>query len=186
MIGSAGAGGVPVSGGAGGLGGSAGSGGHPLDASGFDATDAGFAADFTARAGAALAAGAPSWVCATTLPAVPVTDTASMRDAVRQFIAQVVGVPAADIMMNVQPCNSVTPPGCAVTFAHDTAKSGGSIYNAVDPLAKELEANASLVEETIWVPMQNGMQFAADVVMSGISDGMLVGMVVFNYPSTCP
>jgi hypothetical protein len=27
---------------------------------------------------------------------------------------------------------------------------------------------------------------AADVVMSGISNGHLVGMVVFNYPSTCP
>jgi hypothetical protein len=150
------------------------------------ATDAGFATDFSTQARAGLAAGAPSWVCATTLPTVAVTDTASMRDAVRQFIAQVVGVPPADIMMNVQPCNSATPPGCAVTFAHDTAKSGGSIYYAVDPLAKELEANATAVEETIWVPMQNGISFAADVVMSGISNGQLVGMVVFNYPSTCP
>lgn len=155
------------------------------DGGGSDATDAGFASDFTARASAALAAGAPSWTCATALPNVPVADAQGARDAVRQFIAQVVGVPAADIMMNVQPCNSATPPGCAVTFAHDTAKSGGSIYYTVDPLARELEANATSVEETIWVPMQNGMAFAADVVVSGTSDGMLVGMVVFNAPYAC-
>jgi hypothetical protein len=33
--------------------------------------------------------------------------------------------------------------------------------------------------------MQNGLSLAADVVMSGISDGMLVGMVVFNEPYAC-
>jgi uncharacterized protein YceK len=110
-----------------------------------------------------------------------------MRDAVRQFIAQVVAVPAADIMMTVSPyCGAAMPAnGCATVFAHDTAKSGGSIYYTVAPLAQELEASATAVEETIWVPMQNGLSLAADVVMSGISDGMLVGMVVFNEPYAC-
>jgi hypothetical protein len=165
--------------------GATGAGGEPFDALGFDVTDGGFASAFTTQAGAALAAGAPSWACATTLPNVPVTDTASMRDAVRAFIARVVGVPGADIMMNVQPCNSATPPACAVTFAHDTAKSGGSIYYTAMPLAQQLEANATAVEETIWVPMQDGATLAGNVVMSGISDGMLVGMVVFNAPYAC-
>jgi hypothetical protein len=160
-------------------------GGQPRDATGAETTDAGFVANFSSRASAALAAGAPPWACATALPDVPVADAAAAREAVRQFISHVVGVPAADIMVNVQPCNSTTPPGCAVTFAHDTAKSGGSIYSTVDPLAKELEANATAVEETIWVPMQNGMTLEADVVMSGISDGVLVGMVVFNSPYAC-
>jgi hypothetical protein len=141
--------------------------------------------DFTARAGAVLAAGATSWVCATTLPNVPVADAAAAREAVRQFIAHVVGVPPMDIAVTVQRCGAGTAT-CAVTFSHDVAKSGGNIYNTVAPLADELNATAKAVEETIWVPMQNGMNFAADVVMSGISDGMLVGMIVFNYPSTCP
>jgi hypothetical protein len=160
-------------------------GSQPQYASGADTTDAGFAADFSNRATSALIAGAPPWTCATALPNVPVADSAAARNAVRQFISRVVAVPASDIMVNVQPCNSMTPPGCAVTFAHDTAKSGGQIYYAVDPLAKELEANAISVEETIWVPMQNGMTLEADVVMSGISDGLLVGMVVFNSPYAC-
>jgi hypothetical protein len=178
---------MPGSAGAGGVAGSAGTGGSPADASGFDATDAGFAADFSARASAALASGAPSWTCATALPNVPVADTASMRAAVRQFVAHVVGVPAADIMMTVSPyCGSAMPANsCATTFAHDTSKSGGSIYYSVAPLAQELEANATDVEETIWVPMQNGMTLEGDVVMSGISEGMLVGMVVFNSPYAC-
>jgi pilus assembly protein FimV len=189
--GAGGAGGLPGSAGAGGASGSTGAGGAQPGAGGAVATDAasdaGFASDFSARAQAALSSGAPGWVCATTLPTVPVTDTASMRDAVRQFIAQVVGVAPADITMTVQPCNAAMSANkCSVTFAHDTAKSGGSIYQAVSPLADELQANATAVEETIWVPMQNGISFAADVVMSGISNGLLVGMVVFNYPSTCP
>jgi len=149
--------------------------------------DGGFAADFTARADAALAAGAPSWVCATTLPNVPVADVAAARDAVRQFIAQIVGVAPADIMMTVQMCGAAMPANsCAATFAHDCSKSGGNIYNTVAPFADELNTTATDVEETIWVPMQNGSSFAGDVVLSGISDGLLVGMVDFNYPSTCP
>lgn len=165
--------------------GSGGAGGSPADASGSDATDGRFAADFTARARAALASGAPSWTCATALPNVPVADAAAARDAVRQFIAQVVGVPSSDIMMSVQTCGITMPTTCATTFAHDTAKSGGAIYDSVAPLAQELEANATDVEVTIWVPMQNGLTLAADVVMTGISDGLLVGMVVFNAPYVC-
>ena len=74
---------------------------------------------------------------------------------------------------------------CATTFAHETAKSGGSIYDTVDPLAQELVASATDVEDTIWVPMQNGESLPGDVVLSGISDGMLVGMAVFNAPYAC-
>jgi hypothetical protein len=154
---------------------------------GFDAADAGFAVNFTARARADLAAGAPPWTCATALPNVPVTDTASMRDAVRQFIARIVGVPPADIMMTVSPYCGAAMPGtsCASTYSHDVSKSGGAIYDTVAPLARELDANATAVEETIWVPMQNGMSLQSDVVMSGISDGTLVGMVVFNSAYAC-
>jgi hypothetical protein len=178
-------GGAAGSASAGGMIGSAGAGDESVDASGLDRTDAGFASDFSTQARAALAAAAPSWTCATTLPNVPVADTAGMRDAVRQFIASVVGVPPADIMMNLQPCDSATPPGCAVIFAHDTAKSGGSIYYTAMPLAQVLEANATSVEDSVWVPMQDGLTLPGDAVMSGISDGMLVGMVVFNAPYAC-
>jgi pilus assembly protein FimV len=172
--------------GAAGASGAAGEGGARSDAGGFDATDAGFAVDFSARADGALAAGAPSWTCATALPNVPVADAAAARAAVAQFISQVVGVPVADISSTVQMCGAgpgLTP--CATVFAHDAAKSGGSIYDAVAPLASELEANATATEVTIWVPMQNGMTLPGDVSMSGISDGLLVGMVVFNAPYAC-
>jgi len=162
--------------------------GAHFDCSGADgggSGDGGFAADFTARAQVALAAGAPSWVCATTLPNVPVADAAAARDAVRAFVSQVVSVQPADIAVTVQNCGAGAT-SCAVTFAHDCSKSGGDIYNTVAPLADELNATATDVEETIWVPMQNGTTFAAAVVLSGISEGLLVGMVDFNYPSTCP
>jgi hypothetical protein len=74
---------------------------------------------------------------------------------------------------------------CATRFAHDCAKSGGAIYETVAPLAQELEANATAIEETIWTPVPNGIAMAADVVMSGITDGLLVGMVVFNGQYPC-
>ena len=150
-------------------------------------TDGGFAADFSARARAALAAGAPSWTCATALPNVAVADVESMLNAVRQFVAQVVGVAPGDILMTVSPyCGAAMPQNsCANTFAHETAKSGGSIYDTVDPLAQELVANAASVEDTIWVPTQDAESLPGDVALSGISDGMLVGIVVFNAPYAC-
>jgi hypothetical protein len=165
--------------------GSGGAGGSSADAIEFDVADAGFAADFSARAAPALAAGAPSWTCATALPTVPVADPDAARDAVRQFIAQVVGVPPADIAVTIPMCGAAMPTTCATRFSHDVAKSGGSIYYTVVPLAQELEANATAVEETIWTPMQNGISFEAEVVMSGISDGLLVGMIIFNAMRAC-
>jgi hypothetical protein len=169
---------VDASGAGGGIGGSA-------DAWSVDASDAGFAADFAARARTGLASAAPSWTCATALPSVAVADAAAARDAVRQFIAQVVGVPATDILVSAQTCGATMSTTCATTFAHDTGKSGGSIYFTAMPLADELEANATDVEVTLWTPMQNGMTLPGDPVMSGISDGLLVGMVVFNAPYAC-
>jgi hypothetical protein len=145
------------------------------------AGDGGFASDFVGRAGAALAAGAPSWTCATTLPTVPVADGNAAREVIRAFVAAVVGVPAGDVTVTDGACGVTMPTTCATRFAHDCAKSGGAIYDTVVPLANELEANADLVEETIWVPL--GM--TGDVVMSGISDGLLVGMVVFNGTYAC-
>jgi hypothetical protein len=143
--------------------------------------DGGFAADFAARAAPALAAGAPPWTCATTLPTVPVADTSAARDVIRTFIAGVVGVPAADLEMVEGPCNLPSTTTCPLRFAHDCAKSGGAIYDTVLPLAQELDANASSVEETIWIPPA----MTGDVVLSGISDGVLVGMVVFNAAYAC-
>jgi hypothetical protein len=100
---------------------------------------------------------------------------------VRAFIAGAFGVAATDIVMTVQECSTPSTNTCAERFAHDTAKSGGSIYNAARPLALELEAAATAVEDTIWTPLT----FQAVVVMSGIADGVLVGMAVFNDPNVC-
>ena len=83
--------------------------------------------------------------------------------------------------MTAPECSTPNTTTCAERFAHDTAKSGGSIYNTARPLALELEAAATAVEETIWSPPM----FSAVVVMSGIADGVLVGMAVFNTPNVC-
>jgi hypothetical protein len=112
---------------------------------------------------------------------VPVADANAARDVIHAFVASVVGVPPGDVTVEDGPCGITMPTTCAVRFAHDCAKSGGAIYDTVVPLAEELEANADSVEETIWVPA--GM--TGDVVMSGISDGLLVGMVVFNGTYSC-
>ena len=99
----------------------------------------------------------------------------------RAFIAETVGVAATDIVMAVQECSTPSTNTCAEIFAHDTAKSGGQIYNTARPLALELEAAATAVEVTIWTPPT----FQAVVVMSGIADGVLVGMAVFNDANVC-
>jgi len=83
--------------------------------------------------------------------------------------------------MAVQECSTPSTNTCAEIFAHDTAKSGGQIYNTARPLALELEAAATAVEVTIWTPPT----FQAVVVMSGIADGVLVGMAVFNDANVC-
>jgi hypothetical protein len=77
------------------------------------------------------------------------------------------------------------PTTCATIFAHDTAKSGGSIYDTSWPLAQELEANATAIEVSIWTPMQGDLSLQPAVTMSGIADGLLVGMVVFNATYPC-
>ena len=145
----------------------------------------GFAADFIPRAQAALKAGAPTWTCATTLPTVRVADTDAVRDTVRAFIAQAVDVAPADITMSTQTCSTPSSAACSQVFAHDTEKSGGGIYDTANPLAQELEANTTNVEVSIWVPMKDGITLPAVVVMTGISDGWLVGMAVFNTPDVC-
>jgi len=188
----AGAGGMSAGGLAGGESGSAGAGaaaGTEDGSAGDGAAGAGpvtgFAADFIPRARAALKAGAPTWTCATTLPTVGIADSEAVRDAVRAFIAQAVDVAPADITMSTQTCSTPSSAACSQVFAHDTEKSGGGIYDTVNPLAQELEANTTNVEVSIWVPMKDGITLPAVVVMTGISDGWLVGMAVFNTPDVC-
>ena len=53
------------------------------------------------------------------------------------------------------------------------------------PLAQELEANATAVEVAIWVPMKDGLTLQSMVVMTGIADGVLVGMALFNSAGVC-
>jgi len=186
--GGAGSGGAVGAAGASGTGGgvgAAGTGGAGVVDASTETIDAGFAMDFAARAGTAIAAAAPPWTCATSLPTVPVADADAAREAVRQFIAQVVGVPASDITVTIQECATSMTASCATIFAHDTAKSGGSIYDTAWPLAQELEANASAIEVSIWTPMQNGLSLQPAVIMSGIADGLLTGLVVFNSTYPC-
>jgi hypothetical protein len=130
-----------------------------------------------------LAAVAPSWTCDTALPTVPVADIAAAHDAIRQYVAQVVGLAPADLDMTVQECDTPMTITCSGRFAHDASKSGGPVYPTVMSLGDELEANAFSVEETFWIPAGTGA--AAAIVLSGISDGQLVGMVIFEAAYPC-
>jgi len=177
------AGGAPGSAGGAGVAGSAGSGGELPDAGGFVSTDAGFPADFATQGRTQLAAVAPSWTCDDTLPTVPVADSAAAHDAVRQYVAQVVGLAPADLDMSVQECDTATTITCSGKFAHDASKSGGPVYPTVMSLGDLLEANATSVEETFWIP--TGTASAVAIVISGISDGQLVGMVIFEAAYPC-
>src|SRR4051794_38829735 len=145
----AGAGGMAGSAGIGGLSGLAGTGGGPIDAGGFDATDAGFAADFAARARTELAAVSPSWNCDTALPTVAVADPDAAREAIRQYVAQVVGLRPADLTSTPQGCSTPSTATCTNTFGHDAAKSGGMTSDTIIALGDELEANAADVEVTL-------------------------------------
>jgi len=146
----------------------------------------GFASRFAVEARAAIAASAPSWTCGSVLPAVPVADYQEAQTATRQLIAQVVGVPAADIAMTVNECATPTTVSCAQRFAHDLGKSGGSLMNGLLASAQDLEMNATSVQEIIWVPRQGDLTLPGNVSLSGIAGGVLVGMVVFNAPYDCP
>ena len=154
-----------------------------MDAAGLEATDAGFASDFAARARTELAAVAPSWNCDTALPTVSVADANAVREAVRQYVAQVVGLSRADLTITAQTCGTAASATCSNIFGHDAAKSGGMTYATIIALGEELEANATDVEVTLWIPAGTGSAVA--VVMSGISNGQLVGMVLFEAAYPC-
>jgi len=143
-------------------------------------TDTNFAWDFAARAREALA-DTPAWTCATALPTVPVSGQTEARNAIQAFVARVVGLPISDIAITEGLCGAPSQTTCAARFAHDCAKSGGDTYNRVVALAEELQGRADSVEETIWVPTNQ----TGNVVLSGISNGLLVGMVVFNGDYPC-
>jgi len=148
--------------------------------------DGGFAADFAVRARAAIAASAPPWTCGSVLPAVPVGSTDEARATIRQFVAQVVGVPPGDIDMQVVECATPTTRSCGVSFAHHLGKSGGSLSTTLLAPAEELDMNAASVEETIWSPRRGDTTLPGDVALAGIADGVLVGMIVFNDSYDCP
>jgi hypothetical protein len=83
-------------------------------------------------------------------------------------------------------CGTATTTTCALRFMHDLYKSNGTYGASLYPLAQELEARGSSVEETIWTPEVNGITGAADVCFSGIVDGLLAGVCMFNERQDCP
>ena len=82
-----------------------------------------------------------------------------------------------------QTCGTSASATCTNIFGHDAAKSGGQTYDTITALGELLEANAADIEVTLWIPAGTGAAVA--VVMSGISDGELVGMVLFEAAYPC-
>ena len=122
--------------------------------------------------------------CASPLPAVPVAGPADARAAVRASISGALGVAPEALSVTVGECGLPSTASCARRFQHDVYKSSGTTGDALYPLAEELESRGTSVEETIWVPMDALPD--ADVCISGIVDGLLVGVVFFNGRHDCP
>ena len=174
--GGGGAGGTMSPGGAGGNGGTG-----LQDAA---SSDSGFAADFADRVRAAVAQGGTPSTCASALPAIPVASAEEARAAVGAFVAEVRAVAPATLSVLVVECGTPTTASCAGRFQHDLYKSNGIYGESLYPLAVELESRGSFVEETIW--SANDGSSSADVCISGVVDGLLVGVVMFNGRQTCP
>jgi hypothetical protein len=117
------------------------------------------------------------------LPTVAVADPDGAREAIRQYVAQVAGLSPPDLTITAQECSTPASATCANVFGHDAAKSGGMTYDTIIALGEELEANAADIEVTLWIPAGTGAAVA--VVMSGISDGQLIGMVIFQAAYPC-
>jgi hypothetical protein len=148
--------------------------------------DASFADDFAKRVRAVTAQGGTASTCASPLPGVPVAGPDEARAAVRAFIAKVRGVPQDDLAVTAAECGGPTGQTCSARFQHDIYKSNGIYGEMFYPLAQNLESQGTSVEETIWVPTVDGSTFSAEVCMSGIVDGLLVGICMFNDWQSCP
>jgi len=146
--------------------------------------DATFAADFASRVRMATAQVGTSSTCASPLPAVPVASADDARAAVRALIAGSLGVAPEALSVTVVPCGLPSTATCANRFLHDVYKSAGTTGDALYPLAEELESRGTSVEETIWIRMDASPD--AVVCISGIVDGLLVGVVFFNGRQDCP
>ena len=150
------------------------------------AGDASFADDFASRVRTVIASGGTASTCASPLPAVPVADPDAARAAVRSFIAGVRGVVPENLSVTIQVCGDAASVSCASTFRHDLYKSNGFYGQELYPLAQELESRGAFVEETIWRTTVNGVGYGPEVCLSGVVDGLLVGIVMFNDWQSCP
>jgi hypothetical protein len=152
------------------------------DAGGLDAA---YAADFANRVRVAVAQGGTPSTCASPLPATAVTGRDEARAAVAAFIAEVVMPDASALSVVAGECGTPSTQTCARRFQHDVYKSNGIYGEMLYPLAEELESRASFVEETIWT-ITDGSSNGASVCISGVVDGILVGIVMFNDRQSCP
>jgi hypothetical protein len=158
------------------------------DSSASNAGDAvsSFALGFPARVRSTIRDAGTLSTCASPLPPLLAATSDDARAAVRQFIAGVVGAAPDQLTVMVGSCSATGAQTCARAFQHDIYKSNGIYGESLFPLAQDLEMRGAFVEETIWVATVNGLTMAADVAISGVVEGTLVGMVMFNDRQDCP
>jgi len=158
------------------------------DTQGQDASDArsSFALEFPERVRTTIRDAGTASTCVSPLPSLSAATSDDARTVLRQFIAGVRRVSPDELVVTDALCSSNGTQGCARTFQHDIYKSNGIYGESLFPLAQELETTAASVAETTWVATVNGIAMAADVAITGVVDGTIVGMVMFNDRQDCP
>jgi hypothetical protein len=138
---------------------------------------------FAADVDAAVRGAASMHNCAVAVPATPVNSAAAAHEAVRAYVAHVVGVAAVDVQDHALPCSGGL---CASHFNHDLYKSDGLLADALTPLAQTVEVMAgATTEEVVWSPVQGDISLPADVSIEGVVEGRVLGIVFFNDRTSC-
>jgi hypothetical protein len=122
--------------------------------------------------------------CATPLPARQVSSPAEARTAVQDYVATMLATPAATLVENAQVCGDESHARCADMFNNDNYHFGGTLPQAIYPLAQEIDAQASS-EQLVILTSDQSTNHRVAVVLSGIENGWLVGIAFFGDRDDC-
>ena len=124
-------------------------------------------------------------VCASAVPAVRVDSSEDVARAVTEYLSASIGVPVADIQVEPQACGDPSRADCANLFLHDVTQFGGPLPQALLPLARRIEQEATDVVVLALIPTKNGMRIGSHVIIAGIRDGWLMAVTTFSDPGIC-
>lgn len=121
--------------------------------------------------------------CAAPLPAVKVMSATEAANAVREYVAAMLGVPVSELREEVQACGDATHAACADAFNLYSGSFGGRVPETVYPLAQQLDSGSTSERLTTFTTGQNGSIKVA--VLSAEKAGWLIGIAVFGDRANC-